>query len=50
MAADLGSLPQPTGNVPAQCGETWYFQGWFRDAVGGVTTSNMTDAVSVSLR
>ena len=50
VAADLGSLPQPTGNVPAQCGETWYFQGWFRDAVGGVTTSNMTDAVSVSLR
>ena len=50
VAADLRSLPQPTGNVSAQCGETWYFQGWFRDGVGGVVTSNMTDAVGLTLR
>lgn len=50
VAADLRSLPQPTGNVSAQCGETWYFQGWFRDGIGGVVTSNLTDAVGVTLR
>ncbi|MBL6756253.1 MAG: hypothetical protein ISQ11_07575 [Planctomycetes bacterium] len=50
VAADLRSLPQPTGNVSAQCGETWYFQGWFRDGVGGLVTSNMTDAVGLTLR
>jgi hypothetical protein len=28
-------------------GSTWNFQFWHRDAVGGVATSNMTNAVSV---
>ncbi|MGD2019019.1 MAG: hypothetical protein PVJ89_12935 [Planctomycetota bacterium] len=29
-------------------GETWNFQYWFRDASGGVATSNTTDGVSVT--
>ena len=46
----LGSLPQPQGSVPALVGETWYFQGWFRDIVGGASTSNFTDRVEVLFR
>ena len=40
---DLGALPTPTGSVPAVAGETWHFQAWYRDAVGGQTTSNFSD-------
>ena len=28
----------------------WYFQLWHRDAVGGQTTSNFTDAVAVTFQ
>ena len=40
---DLMSMPQPSGSVPVLTGETWHFQAWFRDAVGGQATSNFTD-------
>lgn len=40
---DLTSLPQPQGNVAVMSGETWHFQAWFRDAIGGQATSNFTD-------
>ena len=50
LAADPRSLPQPAGRVSAQCVETGHVQGWFRDGVGGVVTSNLTDAVGVALR
>jgi hypothetical protein len=45
--ADLTAMPQPTGPVAVLPGETWNFQCWFRDSVGGVATSNFTDATSV---
>jgi hypothetical protein len=37
------------GNPPsaASAGQTWYFQAWFRDAVGGNATSNFSDAVAI---
>lgn len=44
----LTALPQPTGSVPALAGETWHFQCWHRDAVGGVASSNFTDGVSLT--
>jgi hypothetical protein len=28
-------------------GEIWRFQAWFRDSIGGVATSNFTDAAAV---
>lgn len=40
---DLSAMPQPSGSVPVLSGETWHFQAWFRDAVGGQATSNLTD-------
>ncbi|MEM9378893.1 MAG: hypothetical protein AAGB93_03010 [Planctomycetota bacterium] len=47
LALDLTMTPTPTGFVSVQAGETWNFQGWYRDAVGGTATSNLTDGVSV---
>ncbi len=44
---DLTQTPQPTGFVSILAGQTWNFQTWYRDAVGGVPTSNFTDGVSV---
>ncbi len=48
LEIDLTSMPQPTGSVPAAAGETWHFQAWFRDSVGGLATSNFTDGLAVS--
>lgn len=41
------AIPQPNGFAAAQPGETWFFQTWFRDLVGGTATSNFTNAVAV---
>ncbi|MEM6672629.1 MAG: right-handed parallel beta-helix repeat-containing protein [Planctomycetota bacterium] len=45
LQPDLSALPG--GNI-VTAGETWYFQSWFRDAVGGVPTSNTTTALEVT--
>ncbi|QDV05547.1 hypothetical protein Poly30_10450 [Planctomycetes bacterium Poly30] len=47
---DLSAMPTPNGLVPALAGETWNFQAWHRDLVGGSVTSNFTGAVSVLLQ
>ena len=47
---DLAALPAPTGSVSALAGETWRFQAWFRDSMGGVAGSNFSDAVAVTLQ
>ena len=43
------TLPQPLGTVSAQVGESWSFQGWYRDA-NPQSTSNFTDAVAVTFQ
>ena len=47
VRADLAAMPQPTGAVVVLPGETWSFQCWYRDAVGGVATSNFSDGLEV---
>ncbi len=47
LALDLASTPQPSGAVAIAAGETWHYQSWYRDAVGGVATSNFTDGLAV---
>lgn len=46
------NFPLPFNGLPPGAtidpGETWNFQYWFRDASGGVATSNTTDGVSVT--
>ncbi|QDV09386.1 hypothetical protein Poly30_49440 [Planctomycetes bacterium Poly30] len=41
------SIAQPTGAVSALSGQTWNFQTWHRDAVGGTATSNFSNAVAI---
>ena len=47
LALDLTMTPQPTGFVSVASGETWNFQAWYRDAIGGQATSNFTNGLSV---
>lgn len=47
---DLTALPQGAGTVAAQAGETWYFQRWHRDVVGGMAASNLTTSVAITFR
>ncbi|MEZ6015912.1 MAG: hypothetical protein R3F49_12410 [Planctomycetota bacterium] len=41
------SLPTPNGFVSASAGQTWNFQYWHRDSIGGVATSNFSNACQV---
>jgi hypothetical protein len=50
LQLDLTNTPQPTGSVAIASGETWHFQGWFRDAVGGNATSNFTNGLTVTFQ
>lgn len=47
------TLPFPFGQLPPAAelsiGDTWHFQSWFRDVVGGQATSNTSTAVCVPL-
>ena len=44
IQVDLTAVPQPTGPVAVQPGETWNFQCWHRDLVN---SNNFTDGVSI---
>lgn len=48
IALDLTSFPQPMGSVSVLAGDTWNFQAWFRDQMGGASTSNFTDGLTVT--
>ena len=50
LPIDLSELPTPTGPLAAQPGDTWNFQLWYRDVVGGQVTSNFSDAVAVLIQ
>ncbi|MEM6568677.1 MAG: hypothetical protein AAF957_09725 [Planctomycetota bacterium] len=47
---DLLSIPQPTGFVASDPGDTWYYQLWHRDASPAGATSNFTEALSVTVQ
>ena len=47
IKVDLTALPRPNGTHSVVAGETWNFQCWFRDTVGGMTTSNFTDGIEI---
>ena len=50
VTIDPSALPQPAGPIAASPGETWYFQLWHRDSVGGVATSNFSNACALHFR
>jgi len=47
VSAPLGAMPQPARPVAVVVGETWHFQCWFRDSVGGAATSNFSDGLAL---
>lgn len=49
VAVDLTALPQPSGPVAVQPGETWNFQCWHRDT-NPMVTSNFTAGYAVTFR
>ncbi|MEZ5976060.1 MAG: hypothetical protein R3E96_14830 [Planctomycetota bacterium] len=50
LTLDLTNLPSPTGPVAALAGQTWHFQAWYRDFVGGQSVSNFTGAIAAPLQ
>ncbi|MEO1700308.1 MAG: hypothetical protein AAFU73_23680 [Planctomycetota bacterium] len=49
-SVDLTRIPQGVTTVAVQPGETWYFQRWHRDVVGGAQTSNFTASLGITFR
>jgi hypothetical protein len=47
---DLNVHPTPTGIIQVQAGQTWNFQCWHRDSVGGAAVSNFSDALSIAFQ
>ncbi|MEZ6017751.1 MAG: hypothetical protein R3F49_21770 [Planctomycetota bacterium] len=50
FAIDTGAIATPLGPVALQPGDSWCFQTWFRDRIGGAATSNTSDALRVTFR
>ncbi len=48
LPVDLTQLPTGQAFASAQAGDTWNFQGWYRDSGPTTGPSNFTDAVSVT--
>jgi len=44
---NLNAIPQPTGPISVQSGDSWHFQYWHRDSIIGLSTSNFTNGVRV---
>jgi hypothetical protein len=47
IPANLTAMPQPLGAVAVLAGDTWNFQCWYRDVVGGIPTSNFSDGLTL---
>ena len=48
VVADIQDFPTPIGPVQVLPGDTWYFQLWHRDSVGGQPRSNFSDSARVT--
>jgi len=44
LTLDLTDIPTPSSVVSVLAGQTWYYQGWYRDTNPGLS-SNLTDGV-----
>ncbi len=50
LIIDLTQTPQPSGFVSVMAGETWNYQAWHRDTVGGQSESNFTNAIGITFQ
>ncbi|MEL6715274.1 MAG: hypothetical protein AAFP86_15955, partial [Planctomycetota bacterium] len=46
----LPNTPEGSVTTPVLAGETWHYQAWHPDVVGGAQTTNLTNAVAVTYR
>lgn len=49
LTLNLANTPTGSGPMAAMAGQTWYWQGWYRDTVAMMATSNFTSATCVTL-
>ncbi len=49
IPVDLTLIPQPGGPAAGMPGESWNFQGWFRD-VNPMQTSNFSTGLTITLK
>ena len=47
---DVQAIPTPQGPTSLAPVQTWHFQCWYRDQVGGVVGSNFSDGLRVLIR
>ena len=50
LMINVNAMPTPTGPVAAVVGETWNFQAWHRDVVGGAPISNFTNGLALQFQ
>ncbi|QDV05238.1 hypothetical protein Poly30_07340 [Planctomycetes bacterium Poly30] len=50
LAIDLTRQPTPNGLISVLPGDSWSFQLWHRDSVGGSTTSNFTNGLELTFQ
>ncbi|MDF1837906.1 MAG: hypothetical protein P1V35_08560 [Planctomycetota bacterium] len=50
LAIDLTQTPQPSGFVSVLAGESWNYQAWYRDSVGGQSESNFTNGIEITFQ
>ena len=50
LLVDLNMHPTPNGLIMVNAGETWNFQAWHRDSVGGNAVSNFTDGLEITFQ
>ncbi len=50
LLVDLNMHPTPNGLIMVNGGDTWNFQAWHRDFVGGSAVSNFTDGLEITFQ
>ena len=48
ITLDLTGIPTPSNLVAVSAGDTWFFQGWFRDTNANGSSSNLTNALGIT--
>jgi hypothetical protein len=50
LLTDLTQQPTPNGLISVLAGDTWNYQVWHRDSLGGSPTSNFSDALQITFQ
>lgn len=50
LTIDISSIPQASQTIAAAPGDSWSFQAWHRDTVGGLPDANLTNGLEISFQ